>query len=72
LCLKPNRGYSLLLDPGQRNDIDSALKIAMALPTAFKCGVIDLLLSLVLSWPLVFSRYELKPIAILLTPLPPG
>lgn len=50
-----------LLDIGQCNDAYSAIRIAVALAEAFKCGVNDLPLSLVLSW------YEQKAVAILLT-----
>ncbi|HEX3046842.1 MAG TPA: hydroxylamine reductase [Bacillota bacterium] len=50
-----------LLDVGQCNDAYSAVKIALALASAFNCGVNDLPLSLVLSW------YEQKAVAILLT-----
>ncbi len=59
-------GIPRLLDVGQCNDAYSALKIAMALAEAFKCGVNDLPLSLVLSW------YEQKAVAILLTLLALG
>jgi len=50
-----------LLDIGQCNDAYSAVKIAQALADAFKVGVNDLPLSLVLSW------YEQKAVAILLS-----
>lgn len=50
-----------LLDVGQCNDAYSAVKIAMALADAFKVGVNDLPLSIVLSW------YEQKAVAILLS-----
>jgi hydroxylamine reductase len=50
-----------LLDVGQCNDSYSAIQIAVALAGAFKCGVNDLPLSLVLSW------YEQKAVVILLT-----
>ncbi|MCW3995946.1 MAG: hydroxylamine reductase [Candidatus Bathyarchaeota archaeon] len=50
-----------LLDIGQCNDAYSAIKIALALADAFKVGVNDLPLSLVLSW------YEQKAVAILLS-----
>jgi hydroxylamine reductase len=50
-----------LLDIGQCNDAYSAVKIALALSDAFKVGVNDLPLSLVLSW------YEQKAVAILLS-----
>lgn len=59
-------GIPRLLDVGQCNDAYSAIKIAMALADAFKCGVNDLPLSLVLSW------YEQKAVAILLTLLALG
>jgi hydroxylamine reductase len=54
-------GLPRLLDMGQCNDAYSALKVAQALAGAFKCGVNELPLSLVLSW------YEQKAVAILLT-----
>jgi hydroxylamine reductase len=54
-------GIPRLLDVGQCNDAYSAIQIAAALAGAFKCGVNDLPLSLVLSW------YEQKAVAILLT-----
>jgi hydroxylamine reductase len=54
-------GLPRLLDVGQCNDAYSAVQIALALANAFKCGVNDLPLSLVLSW------YEQKAVAILLT-----
>jgi len=54
-------GIPRLLDIGQCNDAYSAVKIAVALAEAFKCGVNDLPLSMVLSW------YEQKAVAILLT-----
>ena len=59
-------GIPRLLDVGQCNDAFSAIKIALALADAFKCGVNDLPLSLVLSW------YEQKAVAILLTLLSLG
>jgi len=55
-----------LLDCGQCNDAYSAIKIAMVLAEAFKCGVNDLPLSLILSW------YEQKAVCILLTLLSLG
>lgn len=55
-----------LLDVGQCNDAYSAVKIALALADAFKCGVNDLPLSLILSW------YEQKAVVILLTLLALG
>ncbi|MFA7159399.1 MAG: hydroxylamine reductase [Kiritimatiellia bacterium] len=54
-------GIPRLLDCGQCNDAYSAIQIAVALAQAFKCGVNDLPLSLVLSW------YEQKAVCILLT-----
>ena len=54
-------GLPRLLDIGQCNDAYSAIQIAVALANAFKVGVNDLPLSLVLSW------YEQKAVAILLT-----
>jgi hydroxylamine reductase len=54
-------GIPRLLDVGQCNDAYSAVQIAVALADAFKCGVNDLPLSMVLSW------YEQKAVAILLT-----
>jgi len=55
-----------LLDIGQCNDAYSAVKIALALADAFKVGVNDLPLSLVVSW------YEQKAVAILLSLLSLG
>ncbi len=54
-------GIPRLLDVGQCNDAHSAIQIALALATAFDCGVNDLPLSLILSW------YEQKAVAILLS-----
>ena len=54
-------GIPRLLDVGQCNDAYSAVKIAEALADAFKCGMNDLPLSLILSW------YEQKAVAILLS-----
>jgi len=54
-------GIPRLLDIGQCNDTYSAVKIATALAGAFKCGVNDLPLSLVVSW------FEQKAAAVLLT-----
>jgi len=51
---------------GQCNDAYSAIKVAAALADAFKCGLNDLPLSLVLSW------YEQKAVVILLTLLSLG
>lgn len=53
--------FPRLLDCGQCNDAYSAIKVAVALAEAFKCGVNDLPLSLILSW------YEQKAVCILLT-----
>ncbi|MFA6317394.1 MAG: hydroxylamine reductase [Elusimicrobiota bacterium] len=54
-------GIPRLLDVGQCNDAYSAVQIASALAGAFKCGVNDLPLSMVLSW------YEQKAVCILLS-----
>jgi hydroxylamine reductase len=54
-------GIPRLLDVGQCNDAYSAIQIALALSNAFKVGVNELPLSMVLSW------YEQKAVAILLT-----
>lgn len=54
-------GIPRLLDIGQCNDAYSAVKIAQALAGAFKVGLNDLPLSLILSW------YEQKAAAILLS-----
>ena len=54
-------GIPRLLDVGQCNDAHSAIQIAVALATAFDCGVNDLPLSLIVSW------YEQKAVAILLS-----
>lgn len=54
-------GIPRLLDVGQCNDAYSAIQIAVALANAFKVGVNELPLSMVLSW------YEQKAIAVLLT-----
>ncbi len=54
-------GIPRLLDIGQCNDAYSAVKIAQALAEAFKVGVNDLPLSMVISW------YEQKAVAILLS-----
>ncbi len=50
-----------LLDVGQCNDSYGAVRIALALADAFKVGVNDLPLSLVVSW------FEQKAVAVLLT-----
>jgi hydroxylamine reductase len=54
-------GIPRLLDVGQCNDAYSAIQIALALAGAFKVGVNELPLSLIISW------YEQKAVAILLT-----
>ncbi len=54
-------GLPRLMDMGQCNDAYSAIQVAVALAEAFKCGVNDLPLSMVLSW------YEQKAVCILLT-----
>lgn len=54
-------GIPRLLDTGQCNDCYSVIKIVVALAEAFKCGINDLPLSLIVSW------YEQKAVAILLT-----
>jgi hydroxylamine reductase len=59
-------GIPRLLDVGQCNDAYSAIQIALALAGAFKIGVNDLPLSLILSW------YEQKAVVILLTLLSLG
>ena len=59
-------GIPRLLDVGQCNDSYSAIKIALALADAFKCGVNDLPLSIILSW------YEQKAVCILITLLSLG
>ncbi len=59
-------GLPRLLDMGQCNDAYGAIKVALALADAFKCGVNDLPLTLVLSW------YEQKAVCILLTLLALG
>lgn len=53
--------FPRLMDCGQCNDAYTAIKTAVALAEALKCGVNDLPLSLVISW------YEQKAVAILLT-----
>jgi len=58
--------FPRLLDCGQCNDSYSAIKVALALAEAFKCGVNDLPLSLILSW------YEQKAVCVLLTLLSLG
>lgn len=54
-------GFPRIMDMGQCNDAYSAVKVAAALAEAFKCGINDLPLTLVLSW------YEQKAVCILLT-----
>lgn len=54
-------GLPRILDMGQCNDAYSAIQVALALATAFECGVNDLPLTLVLSW------FEQKAVSILLT-----
>ena len=54
-------GIPRLLDIGQCNDAYSAIQIAVALASAFKVGVNDLPLSMILSW------YEQKAVVILLS-----
>lgn len=58
--------FPRVLDVGQCNDAYGAVKIALALADAFKCGVNDLPLSLILSW------YEQKAVCILITLLSLG
>ena len=59
-------GIPRLLDIGQCNDSYSAVQIALALASAFDCGVNDLPLSLFVSW------FEQKAAAVLLTLLSLG
>ncbi len=59
-------GIPRLLDLGQCNDSYSAVQIALALASAFDCGVNDLPLSLFVSW------FEQKAAAVLLTLLSMG
>jgi hydroxylamine reductase len=59
-------GIPRLLDVGQCNDAYSAVQIALALADAFKCGVNDLPLSIILSW------YEQKAVVVLLSLLSLG
>jgi hydroxylamine reductase len=59
-------GLPRIMDMGQCNDAYSAIKVALALSDAFKVGVNELPLTLVLSW------YEQKAVAILLTLLSLG
>ena len=53
-------GLPRLLDIGQCNDAYSAVRIALALADAFKCGINDLPLAMVITW------YEQKAVADLL------
>ena len=59
-------GLPRLLDVGQCNDAYSALVIAKALAEAFKCGVNELPLSLIISW------FEQKAVAVFLSLLALG
>lgn len=59
-------GLPRLLDIGQCNDAYSAVKIAQALGDAFKCGINDLPLAMIISW------YEQKAVADLLALLSLG
>ncbi|MHC6204304.1 hydroxylamine reductase [Breznakiellaceae bacterium SP9] len=59
-------GLPRIMDMGQCNDAYSAIQVAIALADAFKCGVNELPLTLVLSW------YEQKAVSILLTLLSLG
>lgn len=61
LALGTIGGLPRLMDMGQCNDAYSAIKVAVALAGAFKCGVNELPLSIVLSW------YEQKAVCVLLT-----
>ena len=54
-------GLPRLMDMGQCNDAYGAIAVAVALANAFKCGVNDLPLTLVVSW------FEQKAVAVLLT-----
>ena len=58
--------FPRILDMGQCNDAYGAVQVAVALAGAFKCGVNDLPLTLVLSW------YEQKAVCILLSLLSLG
>ncbi len=66
LKLGETGGIPRLLDMGQCNDAYSAIQVALALSDAFKVGVNQLPLTLVLSW------YEQKAVCILLTLLSLG
>src|SRR5665648_1085922 len=59
-------GLPRLLDIGQCNDAYSAVKIGLALADAFKCGINDLPLAMIISW------YEQKAVADLLALLSLG
>ena len=59
-------GLPRLLDVGQCNDAYSAVRIALALADAFKCGINDLPLAKIISW------YEQKAVADLLALLSLG
>jgi hydroxylamine reductase len=59
-------GLPRLMDMGQCNDSYGAIRVALALADAFKCGVNELPLTLVLSW------YEQKAVCVLLTLLSLG
>jgi hydroxylamine reductase len=59
-------GLPRIMDMGQCNDAYSAIQVAVALASAFNCGVNELPLTLVLSW------YEQKAVCILLTLLALG
>ncbi len=59
-------GLPRLLDIGQCNDAYSAVRIALALADAFKCGINDLPLAMVITW------YEQKAVADLLALLSLG
>ena len=54
-------GLPRLLDMGQCNDAYGAIMVAVELAEAFKCGVNDLPLTLVVRW------FEQKAVAVLLT-----
>jgi hydroxylamine reductase len=59
-------GIPRLIDIGQCNNAYSAIQVAAALAEAFKCGLNDLPLTMVLTW------FEQKAVAILLTLLALG
>jgi hydroxylamine reductase len=58
--------FPRILDMGQCNDAYGAVQVAVALASAFNCGVNELPISLVISW------YEQKAVCILLTLLSLG